>query len=102
MSPFPVILSAPSGGGKTTIARRVLEQRADVGYSVSSTTRSPRVGEVDGRDYRFISLEAFAAARGGAALNAGKSLLFNTGGSWAAWGAPLAGAILPAVLASAG
>ena len=46
MSPFPVILSAPSGGGKTTIAKTLLARRPDLGYSVSCTTRAPRPGEV--------------------------------------------------------
>ena len=63
MSAFPVILSAPSGGGKTSIAKRLLERRSDVGYSVSCTTRPPREGEVDGRDYRFLSLEEFLKSR---------------------------------------
>ena len=57
--PFPIILSSPSGGGKTTIAHKLLAMRADVGYSVSCTTRPPREGEVDGRDYHFLSLENF-------------------------------------------
>lgn len=60
MSPaFPVILSSPSGGGKTTIARALLAQRKDVGYSVSCTTRAARAGEVDGRDYHFLSEAEF-------------------------------------------
>lgn len=63
MNPFPVILSAPSGGGKTTIAKRLLEQRGDVGYSVSCTTRLPRAGETDGKDYYFLSTGEFQSAR---------------------------------------
>lgn len=56
---FPIILSSPSGGGKTTIAQQLLAVRRDVGYSVSATTRPPREGEEDGRDYHFRSLKDF-------------------------------------------
>jgi guanylate kinase len=59
VKPFPIILSSPSGGGKTTIAHMLLAMRPDVGYSVSCTTRPPRNGEADGRDYHFLSLEQF-------------------------------------------
>jgi guanylate kinase len=63
VSPFPVILSAPSGGGKTTIARMLLARRADLGYSVSCTTRAPRPTEMPGRDYYFISRAEFLDKR---------------------------------------
>ena len=62
MSCFPIILSAPSGAGKTTIARRLLQVRTDVGYSVSATTRKPRPGEVDGVAYHFMSTDQFEQA----------------------------------------
>jgi ribose 1,5-bisphosphokinase PhnN len=60
---FPVILSAPSGGGKTTIAKALLARRPDLGYSVSCTTRSARPGEVEGKDYYFISRAEFITER---------------------------------------
>ena len=63
MSPFPVILSAPSGGGKTTIAHHLLRHRDDLGYSVSCTTRKPRSGEKDGSDYYFVTPAEFESAR---------------------------------------
>lgn len=63
MNPFPIILSSPSGGGKTTITRELLTRRSDVGYSVSCTTRLPRQGEVDGKDYYFLSKIEFEGAR---------------------------------------
>jgi guanylate kinase len=63
MNPFPLILSSPSGGGKTTIARMLIERRPDVGYSVSCTTRAPRQGEVNGTDYFFLTKDEFEAKR---------------------------------------
>ena len=60
---FPIILSSPSGGGKTTIAHKLLAMRRDVGYSVSCTTRPPREGEADGRDYHFLSAKEFKSAQ---------------------------------------
>ncbi|MDH4132361.1 MAG: guanylate kinase [Gemmatimonadota bacterium] len=61
MNGILLVLSSPSGGGKTTIARRLLERRPDVGYSVSATTRAMRTGEVHGRDYWFLTPAEFAA-----------------------------------------
>lgn len=63
MTAFPIILSAPSGGGKTTIAKALLASRNDIGYSVSCTTRQPRAGEVDGKDYYFVSRTEFISKR---------------------------------------
>jgi len=54
-----IVISAPSGAGKTTICKRLLDEFPDLHFSVSCTTRSPRKGEKDGRDYHFISVEEF-------------------------------------------
>jgi guanylate kinase len=53
------ILSSPSGAGKTTISRMLLERDGHICMSVSCTTRPPRPGEVDGRDYHFVSQQQF-------------------------------------------
>ena len=55
----PIILTAPSGTGKTTLCHRVLSVLQDVTLSVSFTTRAPRTGEIDGVDYHFVSRDAF-------------------------------------------
>lgn len=55
-----IILSSPSGAGKSTLSRMVLENDPNVVFSVSATTRAPRPGEVDGKDYVFKSREEFA------------------------------------------
>ena len=59
MSYFLLVLSSPSGGGKSTIARKLVQGRDDVAFSVSATTRSMRPGEEDGKDYHFLSDEEF-------------------------------------------
>ncbi len=56
---FPLVLAAPSGAGKTTIARLLRERRPDVVFSVSATTRAPRPGESDGVDYHFVDAPEF-------------------------------------------
>jgi guanylate kinase len=54
-----LIISAPSGAGKTTICRKLLARRKDLKYSVSCTTRTPRPGEKSGKHYFFLSREEF-------------------------------------------
>jgi guanylate kinase len=58
-----LVLSSPSGAGKTTLARTLIEADGAITMSVSVTTRAPRPGEVDGRDYFFIDDKAFDEMR---------------------------------------
>jgi guanylate kinase len=55
------VFSAPSGAGKTTLVKALLEQTGDIGVSVSHTTRAPRTGESNGKDYNFVSQAEFKA-----------------------------------------
>lgn len=54
-----LVLSGPSGVGKSTVCQRVLAQEPGLAFSVSCTTRAPRPGEVDGRDYHFLARAEF-------------------------------------------
>lgn len=54
-----IVISAPSGCGKSTIVQALMARRADLRFSISATTRSPREGEVDGKDYFFVTREKF-------------------------------------------
>ncbi|TAN59012.1 MAG: guanylate kinase [Rhodospirillales bacterium] len=94
-----LVLSSPSGAGKSSIARALLETEPQLAMSVSATTRAPRPGEVDGKDYHFIDIERMKGMIGNgeflehakvfdnyygtprapveAALSAGKDVLFD-------------------------
>ena len=54
-----LVISSPSGAGKTTLARRLMDDYGDVSLSVSATTRAPRPNETDGVDYHFLNEDAF-------------------------------------------
>lgn len=54
-----LILSSPSGAGKSTLSRRIMQWDPAISFSVSATTRAPRAGEVDGREYYFRTREEF-------------------------------------------
>jgi guanylate kinase len=58
-----LVLSSPSGAGKTTLARRLLEEEPGIEMSVSHTSRKQRKGEKDGRDYHFVDRDAFTRMR---------------------------------------
>ena len=59
ITPLLVLISAPSGGGKTTLCQQLLAARRDMTRAITCTTRQPRVGEVDGVDYYFLDAESF-------------------------------------------
>ncbi len=63
MSPHPhpllFVISAPSGGGKTTLCEKLLETRQDMARAITCTTRTPRPGEKDGKDYYFLDAGTF-------------------------------------------
>lgn len=55
-----IVLSSPSGAGKTTLTRKLLSENDDMAMSISATTRKPRPGEIDGKDYLFVTKDSFA------------------------------------------
>ena len=76
-----LVLSSPSGAGKSTIARALLARDPLLSMSVSVTTRPPRPGEIDGHDYRFIDEASFAAMRAEGELLEHATVFGNSYGS---------------------
>jgi len=62
MNSFPIIVSSPSGGGKTTVVDKILKKNKTIARVVTATTRAPRTGEKDGRDYHFWTEKKFLTA----------------------------------------
>ena len=84
MSQLLIVVSAPSGAGKTSLVRALVERDSNLEVSVSYTTRPRRPAEVDGRDYRFVSQATFnAMARGGDLLEYATNFGFDYGTSQA-------------------
>ena len=61
--PSVIVVSAPSGAGKSTVLARVLREMPGLRFSISHTTRSPRIGEQDGVDYHFVDGPGFERLR---------------------------------------
>lgn len=65
---FPIVIAAPSGAGKTSLAQELVRRNGDVVFSISATTRAARAGERDGVDYHFVSEAEFTALLDGGEL----------------------------------
>jgi guanylate kinase len=88
---FPVVVAAPSGTGKTTVCRAVVERDPEIEFSISHTTRARRPKERDGVDYHFVSAAEFQRLiDAGAFLEWAEYNGNRYGTSWAALDAPLA------------
>lgn len=79
------IFSAPSGAGKTSLVKKLVERTSHIGVSVSHTTRAPRAGEVDGKDYHFVDVERFRTMIGEGAFLEHAQVFDNYYGTSQAW-----------------
>jgi guanylate kinase len=81
MSGSLFIVAAPSGAGKTSLVNALVAQQADIALSISHTTRAARAGEVDGKDYFFVTPEHFIAMQGEGAFLESATVFDNAYGT---------------------